>query len=155
MMGQFQDGLGMVSMKRQVSCGGVIYRRHEGRCEVALILRSTRKGEKIWCLPKGLMQEGESTEQTARREVREETGLEGKVQEKLGEIQYVFYSLEERSKIQKTVHFFLMECLQGSVEDHDAEVEEARWFPIEEAKEQLVYENEYEILKKAEQAIAC
>jgi len=94
-------------------------------------------------------------EQTARREVREETGLEGKVQEKLGEIQYVFYSLEERSKIQKTVHFFLIEYLQGSVENHDAEVEEARWFPIEKAKEQLVYENECEVLKKAEQAMAC
>jgi len=94
-------------------------------------------------------------EQTARREVREETGLEGKVQEKLGEIQYVFYSLEERSKIQKIVHFFLMKYLQGSVENHDAEVEEARWFPIEKAKEQLVYENEREVLKKAEQAMAC
>jgi 8-oxo-dGTP pyrophosphatase MutT (NUDIX family) len=141
----------MTSIKRQTSCGGVIYRRFEGRCEVALILRSTRKGDKIWCLPKGLMQEAESLEQTARREVREETGLEGKVQEKLGEIQYVFYSMEDHSKIQKTVHFFLMEYLQGSVEDHDTEVEEARWFPIEKAMEQLVYENERGILKKAEQ----
>jgi 8-oxo-dGTP pyrophosphatase MutT (NUDIX family) len=147
--------LGMVSIKKQVSCGGVVYRCHEDRCEVALILRPTRKGERIWCLPKGLMQEGESTEQTARREVREETGLEGKVREKLGEIQYVFYSLEERSKIQKAVHFFLMEYLQGSVEDHDAEVEEARWFSIKEAEERLVYENEREILRKAQQVIAC
>jgi 8-oxo-dGTP pyrophosphatase MutT (NUDIX family) len=99
------------------------------------------------------MQEGESTEQTAKREVREETGLEGKVQEKLGEIHYEFYSVEERSKIYKTVHFFLIEYLHGSLEDHDAEVEEARWLPIERAKEQLVYENEREILKKAELAI--
>ncbi len=145
----------MTSIKRQTSCGGVIYRRFEGRCEVALILRSTRKGDKIWCLPKGLMQEAESLEQTARREVREETGLEGKVQEKLGEIQYVFYSTEDHSKVQKNVHFFLMEYLQGSVEDHDTEVEEARWFPIEKAMEQLVYENERGILTKAEKTIAC
>jgi 8-oxo-dGTP pyrophosphatase MutT (NUDIX family) len=99
------------------------------------------------------MQPSESPEQTAKREVREETGLEGKVTGKLGEIQYIFYSPEARSKVQKTVHFFLIEYLQGSVENHDAEVEEARWFPIETAIKHLVYENERDILKKAEQAI--
>lgn len=142
------------SMKRQTSCGGVIYRNAHGGYEVALILRSTRKGEKVWCLPKGLMQEHETLEQTAKREVREETGLEGKVIEKLGEIQYVFYSPEERSKIQKTVHFFLIEYLQGSVEDHDTEVEEAGWFPIQAAAQCLVYENERDILKKAQQLLS-
>ena len=143
----------MVSIKRQVSSGGVIYRKQEGRCEVALILRSTRKGQKVWCLPKGLMQETESPEEMARREVREETGLEGKVNEKLGEIQYIFYSPEEHSKIQKTVHFFLMEYLQGSVADHDSEVEEARWFPIETAIDLLMYDTERDIVKKALQAV--
>jgi len=143
----------MVSMKQQVSCGGVIYRHRESQCEVALILRLTRKGKKVWCLPKGLMQANESPEQTAKREVREETGLEGRVTDKLGEIQYIFYSPEERSKIQKTVHFFLMEYLQGSVEDHDAEVKEARWFPVKAAVEHLVYENERNMMKKAEQAM--
>ena len=143
----------MVSMKRQVSSGGVIYRKQEGRCEVALILRSTRKGKKIWCLPKGLMQETESPEETARREVREETGLEGKVNEKLGEIQYIFYSPEEHSRIQKTVYFFLIEYLHGSVADHDSEVEEARWFPIEAAIDLLMYETERDIVRKAMQAV--
>ena len=143
----------MVSMKRQVSSGGVIYRKQEGRCEVALILRSTRKGKKIWCLPKGLMQETESPEETARREVREETGLEGKVNEKLGEIQYIFYSPEEHSRIQKTVYFFLIGYLHGSVADHDSEVEEARWFPIEAAIDLLMYETERDIVKKAMQAV--
>ena len=140
-------------MKRQVSSGGVIYRKHEGRCEVALILRSTRKGQKVWCLPKGLMQETESPEETARREVREETGLEGKVNEKLGEIMYIFYSPEEHSRIRKTVYFFLMEFLKGSVEDHDSEVEEARWFPIETAIDLLMYDTERDIVKKALQAV--
>ena len=143
----------MVSMKRQVSSGGAIYRKQEGRCEVALILRSTRKGKKIWCLPKGLMQETESPEETARREVREETGLEGKVNEKLGEIQYIFYSPEEHSRIQKTVYFFLIGYLHGSVADHDSEVEEARWFPIEAAIDLLMYETERDIVKKAMQAV--
>ncbi|MGH7274368.1 MAG: NUDIX hydrolase [Nitrospiria bacterium] len=140
-------------MKRQVSSGGVIYRKREGRCEVALILRSTRKGKKLWCLPKGLMQGTESPEETARREVREETGLEGKVNEKLGEIQYIFYSPEEHSRIQKTVYFFLIEYLSGSVADHDSEVEEARWLPIETAIDLLVYETERDIVKKAMQAV--
>ena len=143
----------MVSIKRQVSSGGVIYRKQERRCEVALILRSTKKGKKVWCLPKGLMQETESPEETARREVREETGLEGKVNEKLGEIQYIFYSPEEHSRIQKTVHFFLMEYLQGSVADHDSEVEEARWFPIETAIDLLTFETERDIVKKALRAV--
>ena len=143
----------MASVKQHVSCGGVIYRYEGDQCEVALILRATRKGEKVWCLPKGLMQSDESPEQTAWREVREETGLEGKVTEKLGEIQYMFYSPEEHSKVQKTVHFFLMNYLHGSVKDHDAEVEEARWFPIEAAIESLAYKNECDILIKARQVI--
>lgn len=143
----------MASIKRQVSSGGVICQQRKGHCEVALILRLTRKGKEIWCLPKGLMQESESPEETARREVREETGLEGKVKEKLGEIQYMFYSPQEQSRIQKTVHFFLMDYLQGSVEDHDAEVEEAKWFPIKKAIEVLAYETERNIVKKAEGAI--
>jgi ADP-ribose pyrophosphatase YjhB (NUDIX family) len=99
------------------------------------------------------MQSDESLEQTAWREVREETGLEGKVTEKLGEIQYMFYSPEEHTKVQKTVHFFLMNFLHGSVMDHDAEVEEARWFPIETAIESLAYKNERDILTKAKQVI--
>jgi 8-oxo-dGTP pyrophosphatase MutT (NUDIX family) len=142
----------MSSIKRQVSSGGAICRYQEDRCEVALILRSTRRGKKVWCLPKGVMQGSESLEETARREVREETGLEGKVNGKLGEIHYIFYSPEEQSKIQKTVHFFLMEYLEGSTADHDFEVEEARWFPIDKALEVLVYENEREIVRKAKQA---
>ena len=99
------------------------------------------------------MQEKEFPEETARREVKEETGLQGKVIEKLGEIQYSFYSPEEHSRIQKTVHFFLMEYLQGTVADHDSEVEEARWFPIKTAVDLVEYETERSIIKKAVQAM--
>jgi ADP-ribose pyrophosphatase YjhB (NUDIX family) len=142
----------MSTIKQQVSSGGAIYRHQEDRCEVALILRSTRSGKKVWSLPKGVLQESESLEEAARREVREETGLEGKVNGKLGEIQYIFYSPEEQSKIRKTVHFYLIEYLRGSTADHDFEVEEARWFPIERALEVLAYENEREIVRRAKHA---
>ncbi len=143
----------MSPVRQQVSCGGVIYRRQDSQCEIALILRSTKKGEKIWCLPKGLMQEGETPEETALREVREETGLEGKVIKKLGEIQYFFYSPEDRTKIKKTVHLFLLEYIQGSVTDHDFEVEEARWFPIDKAIDLMTYENERETVRRAKESL--
>ena len=136
-------------MKHLVSSGGAICRRDRGTLEFALILRLTLKGAKIWCLPKGLMESGESPEETACREVREETGLEGRPMGDLGPIQYVFYSPHERSKVRKTVHFFLMKFLRGDVRDHDDEVEEARWFPAEQAIQNLAYESERGILNKA------
>ncbi len=95
------------------------------------------------------MHPDETHEETARREVREETGLEGAVKEKLGEIQYRFYSPEKQERVQKTVHFFLMEYLRGSVKDHDHEVQEAAWFPIPRALELLVYESERDLVQKA------
>jgi len=100
-----------------------------------------------------LMQDSESPEQTAKREVNEETGLQGMIKEKLGEIQYIFYSPEQHSKIRKTVHFFLMQYLQGSVEDHDSEVDEARWLSIKVAVDLLAYDSERDVLKKAIKAL--
>lgn len=138
----------------QISAGGVIYRHWRDRFEFALILRLTARGQAVWCLPKGLVEKGESFRETAQREVREETGLSGKVIGELGEVRYTFYSPRERSRIQKTVHFFLMEYRDGSVEDHDHEVEEARWFPVGEALRTLAYETERQIAQKALQTIS-
>jgi 8-oxo-dGTP pyrophosphatase MutT (NUDIX family) len=140
-------------VKEQVSAGGVIFRREGGEVEVALTGRQDEKNW-IWALAKGLLEEGEEPDTAALREVREETGLEGRILQKLGVINYWFYSRYDRARIHKTVHFYLMECVSGETEDHDFEVDEVRWFPLAEAKERLAYEGEKEIMAKSEAALA-
>src|SRR5262249_24287518 len=100
--------------KKQVSAGGLVYRDREKQLEVALILRRSLSGQPVWGLPKGWVEPGESLEGAALREVKEETGVTARIIEKLGDIQYQFYSKEEKSYIQKTVHFYLMEYLSGN-----------------------------------------
>jgi len=138
----------MLKTEHRVSSGGVVFTKSVGAIKVLLISRE--KGS-IWCLPKGHIDKGETEQQTALREVREETGVEAKLVEKIGDINYWF--VWEDTKIHKIVHFYLMLYLGGSTEDHDSEVDEARWFPIEEAIGKLSYENEIEIMKKARKMI--
>ncbi len=138
--------------ERQISAGGVVFRRRDGKIEAALI---SLKGGKVWALPKGLAEKGESLARTAHREVKEETGLDGRIIDKIGHIEY-FFSLKEEEGTKryfKIVYFFLMEYTGGSVEDHDSEVDECRWFPIEEAVKLMRYEDEKEILKKAKKMV--
>lgn len=138
----------------QVSSGGVIYRLcPDGDAEVALIAYTGRGGGRVWCLPKGGVEANESLEETARREVSEETGLSGDVEAKLGAIQYWYYGRQERVRYHKSVHFFLLRFREGRLEDHDREAEEVRWFPIVDASETLTYENERAILLRASAAI--
>jgi len=131
----------------QISAGGIIYRfASNSAVEVAVAIR---QGGKIWCLPKGIVEKGESLEVTAVREVQEETGLLGELQGKLGEIFYWFYSKSDQARIHKTVHFFLLKYLSGSTEDHDFEMDEVRWLPIDEALQTLSYDSEKEIMQNA------
>jgi 8-oxo-dGTP diphosphatase len=132
---------------REMSAGGVIYRRHAGEIEIALIRVRNR-----WGLPKGHVEEAESINDTAVREVREETGLEGRVSKKLGDIRYSYRdrrSVREPVRIYKRVHFYLLRYLKGDVRDHDHEVDEARWFPIEEAIRKLKYPTERKMVYRA------
>ena len=130
-------------MKREFSAGGVVVRRTAGRPEVALV--SPRRG--IYALPKGHPDAGETMEQAATREVREETGLVAELVERLGEVRY-WYSLAGE-RVLKTVTFFLFSYRSGRVEDHDDEVVWAGWVPLEQAPEQLSYEGEREMATKA------
>jgi 8-oxo-dGTP diphosphatase len=141
-----------MNTERQISAGGVIFRPSGGRIEVALI---SVKGGKVWALPKGLNEKGENLARTAHREVKEETGLDGKILTKIGYIDYFFMLRDEGQmrRIFKIVYFFLMEYAGGSVEDHDEEVVECRWFDINEAIKLMKYEDEKEILKKARKLI--
>ena len=134
------------SLKKQTSAGGVIYKKNDSSIQIALI--SVRNGQ-AWCLPKGIVDKGETTEETAVREVREETGLNGRIIDALGEINYWYFVKEENIKCRKKVYFYLMEYVSGDTADHDFEVDEAGWFPLEIALEKVSYKGDRMVIEKA------
>jgi 8-oxo-dGTP pyrophosphatase MutT (NUDIX family) len=128
---------------REFSAGGVVVRRLEGRPFVAVV----RVRDEILALPKGHPDGGESAAAAARREVREETGVEAELVEKLGDISYWYARGGER--VMKIVSFFLFDYRSGSLADHDHEVEEALWIPLDEAPRRLAYRGEKEMAESA------
>src|SRR6185437_6831412 len=104
-----------------------------------------------WTLPKGTPKEGETVEETALREVREETGIQARIVGDLGSIQYSFGRRGVR--YDKEVRHFLMEATGGDVSLHDAEYDEARWIGLTEAMRRLTYANETEVVRRAETLI--
>lgn len=117
-----------------------------GLSEIAMII--LRDG-RVWALPKGLIDGGETPERTAVREVREETGLTAVIEDDLGESSYWFFIRDENVKCRKTVRYFLMKYKSGNTEDHDREVERAEWVPAGEALARATYRGDREIIKKA------
>ena len=138
------------AIKKQTSSGGVIFRNSRKGIEVALI---AVKNKTVWCLPKGAIDKNEDFQTAAVREVREETGLLGEIIDEIGKISYWYFSKDENVKFNKTVYFYLMEYKSGSTDAHDHEVDEARWFLMDEAINKLTYKGEKEILQKARQMI--
>jgi 8-oxo-dGTP pyrophosphatase MutT (NUDIX family) len=136
-----------VPTKREISAGGVVYRRVDDQIEIVLASRRTRRGELAWGLAKGGIEEDESMEAAAVREVREETGLVAEIEASLGETRY-FYVWED-VRIRKTVHFFLMRHVGGDIGDRDDEMEEIRWFPLERALKRAAYRGERDVLGRA------
>ena len=126
-------------MIQEFSAGGVVVRRMRGRRYVAVV----RVRDEILALPKGHPDGAESAAEAARREVREETGLEADLVEQLGEVKYSY--VRGGTRVRKIVRFFLFRYRSGDVEDHDHEVEEALWIPLEEAPERLAYKGEREM----------
>jgi len=137
-----------MSTRDEVSAGGVVCRRGEAGVEVALI--ATHGGER-WALPKGLVRKDEALEDAALREVREETGLDAEIVAPLEPIDYWFWWPRGGRKVRhhKVVHYYLMAFRGGDLADHDDEVDDARWFPLEDAIAHASYENERNVLRQA------
>ncbi|MCP2254832.1 NUDIX domain-containing protein [Prauserella aidingensis] len=129
----------------ETSAGGLVVDR--ARTHAALIGRLNRHGRLLWSLPKGHIEDGETVEDTAVREVREETGILARVVRPLGSIDYWFVA--ERRRIHKTVHHFLLEAHGGELSDDDVEVTEVAWVPLDELDSRLAYTDERKLVRKA------
>jgi 8-oxo-dGTP pyrophosphatase MutT (NUDIX family) len=142
-------------VKQEFSAGGVVVRRLRGEWRMAAI-RPGGKEPGVWALPKGLIGAGEKPEQTALREVAEETGVEARSLGKLGDVRYVYTWAGER--IFKVVSFYLLRYSSGRLGDippeHAHEVAEARWLPLEDAPRLLAYGGEREMARKAIEALS-
>lgn len=136
--------------ERAVAAGGVVFRIAPASIEVVLV---SRRREQLWALPKGTPDAGESIEQTALREVREETGLHTAILDRLGEVRYTFTS-RTGGRVDKVVHHFLLEPIGGSFDDHDHEFDDVDWYDIHEAQRRLTHQNQTHILDRAAELIA-
>lgn len=126
------------------AAGGVVLRQGDHGQEVALL---GRVNDSSWVLPKGTPDAGETLEETAMREVREETGLDVRILQPIGDVTYSFAATGER--IHKVVHFFLMEQTGGDPSLHDAEYDEVRWVAVPEARRMLTFASYREVLDRA------
>jgi 8-oxo-dGTP pyrophosphatase MutT (NUDIX family) len=129
----------------EFSAGGVVLR--DGRVAVIVPVRRDARGNKVLALPKGHPDGNESPEQAATREVGEETGVRAELIDKLGDVRYCYERNNRR--IAKRVEFFLFEYRSGDVADHDHEIEDARWMPLEQARANLTYDGEREMIDRA------
>jgi 8-oxo-dGTP pyrophosphatase MutT (NUDIX family) len=143
----------------ETSAGGLVVRpdpaagtTSRAAVQVALIGRRTRQGGLEWVLPKGHVEPGESVEAAARREVREETGIDGRVVEPLGTVDYWF--LADGRRVHKTVHHFLLEAVAGELSRHDPETDEVEWLTLDEAVDRLSHADERELVVRAADRLA-
>lgn len=136
----------------EVSAGGLVIRTVDGQDAAALIGRAGRAGRLRWSMPKGHVETGESLEQTAVREVAEETGITGSVVAPLGSFSYTFLSAGRR--ISKRVHHFLLRAESGELSDEDVEVTEVAWVPVDELNRVLTYPAERRIARRARAMLA-
>jgi 8-oxo-dGTP pyrophosphatase MutT (NUDIX family) len=135
--------------KHATSAGGLVYDdRADGRW-VVLIAHRNAGGVLQWTLPKGGIEDGEDLEAAAIREVREETGLDASIEDKLGVVDYWFVWRPDRVRYHKYVHYFLMAFRGGDFARRDDEAEDVTWLPIEQAVERLAHPNEVRLVRQA------
>lgn len=137
------------------SAGGIVVDVQEGLAHIAVIARRNRAGRVEWCLPKGHQEGDETLEQTAEREVAEETGIEGRVLTTLGTIDYWFSTHDRR--VHKVVHHYLLEATGGHLtveNDPDREAFAVAWFPLHRVQDQLTFPNERRIAQLAWERLA-
>ena len=141
----------MTNTKRpqEVSAGGVVFREFAGRVEIALIQIDGR-----WHLPKGGPTVGETMEQTALREVKEETHIDAALLDYIHTIEYTFLSRgNARRPVDKSVHFYLMRYVGSEIRPQLSEVDDAAWKGIDDALNSLTYENERDVVARAREII--
>jgi 8-oxo-dGTP pyrophosphatase MutT (NUDIX family) len=141
-----------VPIREQVSAGGVVFRGEKGSVEVVIVAVG---GQNRWQLPKGLVDAGENPEIAAVREAREEGGVSSEVVQLIETIEYWYAGLDNgiRVRFHKRVNFYLLRYISGDTKEHDWEVNEARWVPIDDATSQLAFDNERRVMQQARDLI--
>ena len=142
-------------MKLEFSAGGIVYKKQNDRLFILVSQHSQHHG---WVFPKGIIgdkEKEESKETTALREVKEETGIEGKILKPIKPVEY-WYMMEGdpstgsgRERVKKTVYYFLMEYIGGSIEDHENEMENVEWLPMDAVEARLTYKADKEAWQEA------
>jgi 8-oxo-dGTP pyrophosphatase MutT (NUDIX family) len=134
------------------SAGGIVVRYADGRPQLVVGSRRRDRDSGIWTLPKGTPDPHETLEETALREVAEETGLEVDITGPLDSIEYTF--VQSGRRVQKTVHYFMMEPVGGDLDRHDHEFDEVRWIDFDEAPSMLTFETERALVARAADLLA-
>jgi 8-oxo-dGTP pyrophosphatase MutT (NUDIX family) len=140
-----------LSKRIAVSAGGLVIRAVGGQPEIVVGRRKRERDGYVWSLPKGTPEEGETREETALREVREESGLEVRILSYFDAISYSFVRTGER--IEKTVHYYIMEAIGGSFEQYDKEFDELRWVRMDEAVRLLDFQTESGLVQRVYDAL--
>ena len=140
-----------LSKRIAVSAGGLVIRAVAGQPEIVVGRRKRERDGYVWSLPKGTPEEGETREETALREVREESGLEVRILSYFDAISYSFVRTGER--IEKTVYYYIMEAIGGSFEQYDKEFDELRWVRMDEAVRLLDFQTESGLVQRAYDAL--
>lgn len=130
----------------ETSAGGLLIDFARDPISAVIIGRYDRRGRMVWSLPKGHIEAGETREQTAEREVREETGIVGRVLGELGTIDFTFVA--EGRRIHKTVHHFILERLGGEISTEDIEVADVAWVALTDVQARLTYSDERRLMGK-------
>lgn len=136
----------------ETSAGGLVIDFARDPISTVIIGRYDRRGRMVWSLPKGHIEAGETRQQTAEREVHEETGIIGRVIGELGSIDFTFVA--EGRRIHKTVHHFILERTGGEISTDDVEVADVAWVALSDVQARLTYADERRLLDKVPQLLA-